>query len=84
MKVARFYFDEVGDLLVLETPTPLTLAQRRQAALYALKVYRDRYRAMIPGHRRDVLARVIQKLLDVNFVERPVPRADCERDIIAY
>lgn len=81
---ARFYFDEARDLLVLETGARLSAVQRRSAALFALNVYRDRYRAMPPGHRRDIVGRVVQKLLDVDFVERPNPRFDCERDVIAY
>lgn len=84
MRPCRFYFDEARDLLVLETPAPLAPAQRRAAALFALNVYRDRYRNMPAGPRRDVVARVVQRLLDVDFVERPVPRLDCERDVIAY
>lgn len=84
MRPLRFYFDETSNLLVLETPVPLTPRQRRTAALFALNVYRDRYRNMPPGHRRDVIGRVVQKLLDVDFVERPTPRFDSERDIIAY
>ena len=84
MRPCRFYFDEERDVLVLETPMRLGSAQRRAAALFALNVYRDRYRAMPPGPRRDVVGRVVQKLLDVDFIERPTPRFDCERDVIAY
>lgn len=84
MRPCRFYFDEARDQLVLETPVPLGPAQRRAAALFALNVYRARFRAMPAGHRRETVARVVQKLLDVDFVERPIQRFDCERDVIAY
>lgn len=84
MRPARFYFDVELDVLVLETAVPLAPRQRLAAALFALPIYKQRYSAMPAGPRRDSVGRVVQKLLDMDFVERPVPRVDHERDVVAY
>jgi len=82
MKPPRFIMSAHG--LVLETPVPLTPMQRVACATFARDVYGQRYRNLPPGDRRDGVGRVLDALKKGDFVERPVPQFDSEKEVILH
>ena len=82
MRPPRFYWSDMG--LILETAIPLSLRQRRAVADYAEKEYRRRLRGLSSGDRRDAIVRVIEALRADNFVERPIPAHDYEKEAIIH
>ena len=69
--------------LVLETPIPLSDVQRQAVADYAEKEYRRRLPGLT-GDRRDAVVKVIDAIRRGDFLERPIPAHDYEREAIAY
>ena len=70
--------------LILETPIPLSSMQRAAVAEYAEKEYRRRLVGLPSGDRRDAIVKVIEALRAGNFLERPIPKHDYEKEAIAY
>ncbi len=81
MRQPRFIPTELG--LVLETPIPLSDVQRQAVASYAEKEYRRRLSGLT-GDRRAAVVKVIDAIRRGDFLERPVPAHDYEREAIAY
>ena len=82
MKMPRFYMSDMG--LILETPIPLSARQRLAVADYAEKEYRRRLIGLPAGDRRDGIVKVIDALRRGDFLERPIPAHDCDKEAIAY
>ena len=82
MKIPRFYMSDMG--LILETPIPLSDRQRDAVAKYAEGEYRRRLVGLPSGDRRDAIVKVINALRCGNFLERPVPAHDYEKEALAY
>lgn len=80
MKTARFVWSGFG--LLLETPVPLTPYQQQRAASFALPVFLQRHSSMPPGERRDAIGVVIRALKAGQWSIRPVPKADCEKEMV--
>ena len=81
MKVPRFYLSDMG--LILETPVPLSDRQRDAVAKYAEAEYRRRLKTA-RGDIRDATIKIITALRSGNFLERPIPAHDCDKEAIAY
>lgn len=82
MKQPRFIMTDIG--LVLETPVPLSFRQRDATRKYAIEVYSKRVLQVPSGSRREGLYNIIKLLNEDNFVERPIPAHDCDREAIIY
>ena len=82
MRPPRFYWSDMG--LILETAIPLSFRQRRAVADYAEQEYRRRLKGLPSGDRRDAIVRVIEALRANNFVERPIPAHDYEKEAIIH
>lgn len=84
MRPARFHYEPTLNALVLDSSVPLTAYQQQRCASFALPVFIQRWTNMPPGDRRDTVARIIKLLQAGKWVLRPVPAADCERDLVIH
>ena len=69
--------------LMLDTPIALTRFQRNAVAHYAEQEYMRRLKSE-RGDKREGIVKVIEALRADNFVERPVPAHDFEKERVLY
>lgn len=82
MKVPRFYLtDDHG--LVLETAIALSPLQRNVVRDFAIKEYKRRIRTCASSNR-DQMVKIITLLETNNFIERPIPAHDCDKESLLF
>lgn len=70
--------------LILETPIPLNERQEYAVREYAIEQYKYRHRTEKNKEKRKQIENVIMLIVSRNFIERPIPKYDCEQEIEIY
>lgn len=82
MKGIRFYMSDNG--LILESPLYLTERQEYAVREYAIEQYKHRHRTEKNKEKQKQLEHVIMLIVSKNYIQRPIPKYDCEQEIEIY